>query len=70
MIQELYSEGVGWQAQTERKCSVDPLANQRTTKKLLRFLERMERRGRERARERELDWEQKNDQVGSAVRSN
>ena len=64
MVRELYTEGVRWQAQTERKWLADLLANQRATKALLRFLQTTEIGGREGARERELEWEQKNDQAG------
>lgn len=64
MIRELHTEGVTWQAQTERKCLAGLLANQRATKTLLRFLQATEIGGREGARERELEWEQKNDQAG------
>ena len=64
MIRELYTEGVRWQAQAERRWLAELLANERVTKPLLRFLQATEIRGREGARERELEWEQKNDRAG------
>lgn len=64
MVRELYTEGVRWQAQTEKMWLANLLANQRATKALLRFLQTTEIGGREGARERELEWEQKNDQAG------
>ena len=64
MIRRLYTEGVRWQAQAERRWLAELLANERATKPLLRFLQATEIGGREGARERELEWEQKNDQAG------
>ena len=64
MIRELYTKGVRWQAQAKRKWIAELLSNEKATKLLLRFLQAIEIRGREGARERELEWEQKNDQAG------
>ena len=64
MIRGLYTEGVRWQAQAERKWLADLLANERATEPLLRILQTTEIGGREGARERELEWERKNDQSG------
>ena len=64
MVRELYTEGVRWQAQAERKWLAELLAHERATKPLLRFLQTTEVGGREGARERELEWEKKNDQAG------
>ena len=64
MVRELYTEDVRWQAQAERKWLAELLANERATKPPLSFLQATEIGGREGARERELEWEQKNDQAG------
>ena len=37
MVRELYTEGVRWQAQAERKWLAELLANEGATKTLLRF---------------------------------
>ncbi len=37
MVRELYTEGVRWQAQVERKWLAELLANEKATKMLLRF---------------------------------
>ena len=55
MVRELHTEGVRWQAQAERKWLAELLANERTTKPLLRFLQATETGGREGAREREQE---------------
>ena len=39
MVRELYTEGVRWQVQAERKWLADFLANERATKPVLRFLQ-------------------------------
>ena len=64
MRRELYTESVRWQAQAERKWLAELLANERATKPLLRFLQATEIGEREGARERELEWEKKDDQAG------
>ena len=64
MRRELYTESVRWQAQAERKWLAELLANERATKPLLRFLQATETGEREGARERELEWEKKDDQAG------
>ena len=64
MVRELYTEGVRWQAQAKRKWLADLLASERATKPLLRFLQTTEVGGREGAKERQLEWERKNDQAG------
>lgn len=64
VVRELCTESIRWQAQAERRWPADLLANERATKPLLSFLQRTEIGGREGARERELEWERKNDQAG------
>ena len=64
MIRELYTGGLRWHAQAERRWLAELLANERATKPPLRFLQATEIGGREGARERELEWERKNDQAG------
>ena len=50
MIRELYTEGVRWQTQAERRWLAELLANERATKPLLRFLQATEIGAREGAR--------------------
>ena len=64
LVRELEKEGIGWQAQTERRWLANLLANETAVAPLLRPLKATEIGVREGARERELEWERKNDQVG------
>ena len=64
MVKELYTEGIRSQAQAEKKNLAELLANKRATRTLLKFLQITEVGGGEGIRERELEWEQKNDQTG------
>lgn len=57
-------EGIRWQAQAERRWLTELLANKTAVASLLRLWKATELGGRERARERELKWEQENDQAG------
>ncbi len=64
LVRELEKEGVLWQAQAERRWLAGLLANEKAVAPLLRFLKATDVGGRERSREGELEWEQKNAQAG------
>ncbi len=64
LVRELEKEGVKWQAQAERKWLADLLANEKAVAPLLKFLETTGIGGRKGARERELEWERRDDQAG------
>jgi len=64
LVRELEKEGVTWQAQAERRRLAGLLANEKAVTPLLGFLEATEVGAREGAREREAEWERKNDQAG------
>ena len=64
LVRELEKEGIRWQAQAERRWVADLVANEKAVAPLLKFLKATDIGGREGARERELEWEQKNDRVG------
>ena len=64
LVRELEKEGVLWQAQAERRWLAGLLANEKAVAPLLRFLKATDVGGSEGARERELEWGQKNDQAG------
>ena len=64
LVRELGKGGIKWQAQAERRWLADLPANETAVAPLLRFLKATDIGGREGARERELEWERKNDQAG------
>ena len=64
LVRELEKEGVLWQAQAKKRWLAGLLANEKAVAPLLRFLKATDVGGREWARERELEWERKNDQAG------
>jgi len=53
-----------WRPQAERKWLAGILANEKAVAPLLRFLKSTEVGGREGAREREVEWERRNDRPG------
>ena len=63
LVREL-EKGVKWQPQIERRCLAGLLGDEKAVAPLLKFLKRTGIGGREGARERELEWERKNDQEG------
>ena len=67
LVRELGKEGVTWQAQAERKWLAGLLANEKAVTSLLRFLKATDVEAREGARkgvrEREAEWERRNDQA-------
>ena len=67
LVRELEKEGVAWQAQGGRRWLASLLGNKKAVGPLLRFLKATGVEGRERARERELEWERKNDQAGEEL---
>ena len=64
LVRELDKQRVLWQAQAERGWPAGLLANEKAVAPLLKILNANEVGGRKGARERELEWEQKNDQAG------
>ncbi len=64
LVRELEKEGVKWQPQVERRWSAKLLGEEKAVAPLLKYLKTTGIGGREGARERELEWERKNDQVG------
>ena len=64
LVRELGKEGVRWQAQAERRWVAELVASEKAVVPLLRFLKATEIGGREGARDRELEWERRNDQAG------
>ncbi len=66
LIRELEKDGVTWQAQgqAEKRWMASLLANEKAILPLIKFLRATEIGAREGAREREIEWEQKNDRAG------
>ena len=64
LVRELEKEGVRWRPQAERNWLAGVLANEKAIAPLLRFLRTTEVGGREGAREREVEWERRNDRAG------
>ncbi len=64
LVRELEREGIRWQPQAERRWLASLLANEKAVAPLLKFLKITGIGGREGARERELEWERRNDQEG------
>ena len=64
LVRELGKEGVNWQPQVERRWLAGLLGDERAVAPLLKFLKTTGVGGREGAREREREWERKNDQEG------
>ena len=67
LVRELEKEGIKWQAQVERRWLANLLANEKAVAPLLRFLKATDVGGREGAREREKEWERRNDQAGEEL---
>ena len=63
LVRELEKEGI-WQPQVERRWLANLLGDGKAVAPLLKFLKTTGIGGREGARERELEWERKNDQEG------
>ena len=66
LVRELEKDGVTWQAQgqAERTWMASLLGNEKAIITLIKFLKATEVGARERAREREAEWERKNDRAG------
>ncbi len=63
----MYKEGISWEGRTERKGLAELLADEKVIGPLLDFLISTEVGGREGAKERELEWERRNDQAGEEL---
>ena len=61
LVRELHIEGIKWQAEAERRWLADSLVNKKAIG--LRFLKTTKVRRGEGARERDLEWERRNNQV-------
>ena len=64
LVRRLEKEEVIWQPQVERRWLAGLLANEKAVAPLLGFLKTTEVRGREGAREKEVEWERNNDRAG------
>ena len=67
LVKKLDKKGIKWQAHVERRWLADLLANEKAVAPLLRFLKAMDVGGREGGREREKEWERRNDQAGEEL---
>ena len=67
LLRNLYKEGIHWQGSTERKVLAELLANEKVLGPLSGFLKSTDGGGREGAKEREVEWEQRDDQVGEEL---
>lgn len=64
LVRELGVEGIRWQIQGERILLEGLSADEKAVASLLRFLKATEIGGRGWMKERELEWEQRNNQAG------
>ena len=64
LVRELEKEGIRWQPQVERRWLADLLGDEKAVVPLIKYLKNTGIGGREGAREKELEWEQRNDQAG------
>ena len=67
LLRTLYKEGISWQGWTEKKGLAELLANEKAMGPLLGFLKSTGVGGREGAKERELEWQQRSDQTGEEL---
>ncbi len=67
LLRNLYKEGIRWQGWTERKGLAELLANEKALGPLVGFLKSTDVGGREGAKERELEWERRDEQVGEEL---
>ena len=67
LIRSLYTDGISWQGRNERKGLAELLANERAIGPLLEYLKSTEVGGREGGKERELEWERRDDQAGEEL---
>ncbi len=64
LLRNLYKEGIHWQRWTEKKGLAELLANEKAVGPLVDFLKSTEVGAREGAKERELEWERRDDHAG------
>lgn len=60
-------EGIRWQGWSERKGLAELVANEKAMGPLIGFIKSTEVGGRHEAKERELEWQQRNDQAGEEL---
>ena len=63
----MHKEGISWQGWTERKGLAELLGNEKAMGPLLGLLKSTEVGGRAGAKEKELEWERRNDQAGEEL---
>ena len=63
----MYKEGIRWQGWTEKKGLAELFANEKAVGLLVDFLKFTEVGAREGAKERELQWERRDDQAGEEL---
>lgn len=63
LLSTLCKEGISWQGRTKSKGLEELLANENAMGPLLGFLKSTEVAGREGAKERELEWQRRNEQT-------
>ena len=66
-MRSLGAKNISWQGRTEKKGLANLVADEKPLGPLLEFLKATEVGGREGARERELECEQRNDQAGEEL---
>ena len=66
-MRNLCKEGISCQGWSERQRLAELLANEKAIGPILGFLKSTEVGGREGAREREKEWERRNDQAGEEL---
>ena len=64
LVRELEKEGIRWQPQVERRWLADLRGDEKAVVPLVKYLKNTGIGGGEGAREKELEWEYRNDQAG------
>ena len=67
LVRKLEKKGIKWQAQVERRWLANLLANKKAVAPVLRFLKATHVGGKKGAREREKEWERRNDQAAEEL---
>ena len=64
LVRKLEKVGMKWQPQVERRWLANMVGDEKAVAPVLKYLKTTDISGREGARERELEWERKNNQAG------